>query len=208
MINAGVTGVTLAFAPKARTASRNEAYEPNIWCELAPNGQITVNIAEAEMGQHVGTALARVLADELEADWSQVSIRYVDTDPKWGLMVTGGSWSVWQNFKPMSQAGAAGRMALIEEGAKLLQVTTDQCRARNSRVIAGSRSVAYAEIVTRGDLTRHYSADELNQMPIKPPEQRRLIGQDTNALTFRQRPMAAPFMASMRRSTTWYTPDP
>ena len=100
---------------------------------------LLINIAEAEMGQHVGTALARIVADELEADWSQVELHpYVDTDPKWGVMVTGGSWSVWQNFTPMSHAGAAGRIALIEEGAKLLaRVSADQCQARNSRVIAG-----------------------------------------------------------------------
>ena len=36
------------------------------------------------------------VADELEAPWEDVRINHVDSDPKWGLMVTGGSWSVWQ----------------------------------------------------------------------------------------------------------------
>jgi len=44
-----------------------------------------VNIIRAELGQHVGTALARIVADELEADWAKVKIALVDTDPKWGL---------------------------------------------------------------------------------------------------------------------------
>ena len=48
--------------------------------------------------------------------------RHVDSDPKWGLMVTGGSWSVWQTFPIFSKAGAAGRIALIEAGAKLMGV--------------------------------------------------------------------------------------
>ena len=60
------------------------------------DGVVTVNIAKAEMGQHVGTALARILADELEVEWSKIRIIHVDTDPKWGVMVTGGSWSVSQ----------------------------------------------------------------------------------------------------------------
>ena len=57
------------------------AYEPTIWYSIAPDGIVTVNIIRAEMGQHVGTALARILADELEADWAKVRIAHVDTDP-------------------------------------------------------------------------------------------------------------------------------
>ncbi|PMY02110.1 aldehyde dehydrogenase, partial [Pseudomonas sp. MPR-R2A5] len=94
-------------------------------------------IIRAEMGQHVGTALARILADELEADWDKVRIVHVDTDPKWGLMVTGGSWSVWQTFPVFSQAGAAGRIALIEAGATLLGTSAANCTARGGAVHAG-----------------------------------------------------------------------
>ena len=61
------------------------------------------------MGQHIGTALARILADELEADWDSVHLVGVDTDPKWGPMVTGASTSVWSTYPTFSRAGAAGR---------------------------------------------------------------------------------------------------
>ena len=109
-----------------------------------------MNVIRAEMGQHVGTALARILADELEADWAKVRVVHVDSDAKWGLMVTGGSWSVWQTFPLYSRAGAAGRMALIEAGAKLLGVSSDQCAARNGAVSAGGRTISYGDIVRRG----------------------------------------------------------
>ena len=56
-------------------------------------------------------AIARIVADELEADWSKVRIDHVDSDPKWGLMVTGGSWSVWQTFPLYSRAGATLTLA-------------------------------------------------------------------------------------------------
>jgi CO/xanthine dehydrogenase Mo-binding subunit len=78
-----------------------------LWYSIDKAGHVTVNIIRAEMGQHVGTAIARVVADELEADWSKVSFAHVDSDPKWGLMVTGGSWSVWQSYPLYSQAAAA-----------------------------------------------------------------------------------------------------
>jgi CO/xanthine dehydrogenase Mo-binding subunit len=188
LIGAAGAGFIFAFArsPDALAAPAKSlaegAFEPTIWYQIQKDGRIVVNIAEAEMGQHIGTALARIVADELEANWSDVELYYVDTDPKWGTMVTGGSWSVWQNFLPMSRAGAAGRIALIEEGAKLLGVTPKQCRARNSQVIAGEQSISYAEIVSRGDVTRSYSEHQLLQISIKAPAQRRLIGGQSRAL--------------------------
>src|ERR1700676_3745179 len=114
---------TQEFLPSGTQGSVGELFEPTIWYGIDPSGAVTVNIIRAEMGQHVGTALARIVADELEADWNKVRIVEVDTDPKWGEMVTGGSWSVWQSFPILSQAGAAGRIALVEEGAKLLGVS-------------------------------------------------------------------------------------
>jgi isoquinoline 1-oxidoreductase beta subunit len=188
LIGAAGAGFTLAFArsglavadPAAAIAGK--AFEPTLWYQIDRDGAVTVNIIRAEMGQHVGTALARIVADELEADWNSVRLDYVDTDPKWGLMVTGGSWSVSQSFMLFSQAGAAGRMALIEEGAKLLGVSADACTARSGTVRAGGRRVSYADIVRRGNLTRSYSADEMKKMPVKPPDERRLIGQPAAAI--------------------------
>lgn len=188
LIGAAGAGFTLAFCHPSLSFAQpgevieNKTFEPSIWYRIDTNGDIQVNIAEAEMGQHVGTALARIVADELEADWSRVTLEYVDSDPRWGLMVTGGSWSVWQNFTPLSQAGAAGRIALIEEGARLLGVSPGDCRARNSQVIAGGNRISYAEIVQRGDLTRNYTGEQLENMPIKPASQRRLIGHESRAL--------------------------
>ena len=158
------------------------AFEPTIWYDIDREGILSVNIIRAEMGQHVGTALARIVADELEMNWASVRLRYVDTDPKWGTMVTGGSWSVWQSFPYLSQAAAAGRLALIEEGAKLLRVAKSGCIARNGAVSGAGKSVSYADIIRRGQLTRRYSVDELKAMPIKEAADRRLIGMPIEAL--------------------------
>ena len=143
---------------------------------------MTVNIIRAEMGQHIGTAIARVLADELEVDWSNVRILLVDADPKWGYMQTGGSKSVWVDFPIYSRAGAAGRIALIEAGARLLGVSPPQCVARRGAVSAEGRSITYGEIVRRGEPAREFTSDQLAKLPIKPPSERRLIGQKIDAL--------------------------
>lgn len=191
MVGAGVmlgyarSGLAAAelLAKEAKTPlSPNELFEPTIWYGIDTSGVITINIIRAEMGQHVGTALARIVADELEADWDKVKIVTVDSDPKWGLMVTGGSWSVWQSFPLLSRSGAAGRVALIEEGAILLGVSPKACAARNGAVHAGRRSISYGEIVARGDLRRRYTNEELEKMPIKTPSERRFIGKGVVAL--------------------------
>ena len=181
----GMAGASLMFGFVRRGATAEtvqDGFHPTIWYSIDRDGAVTVNIIRAEMGQHIGTALARILADELEADWGKVRIVEVDSDLRWGYMVTGGSWSVWMTFPVFSRAGAAGRIALVEAGAKLLGLPAEQCTARSGTVSAGSRSVSYGEIVARGDLRRSFTADELAAMPIKPSSERRLIGHDTGAL--------------------------
>ena len=159
----------------------SRSFAPTVWFEIDGTGGVLVNIAKAEMGQHVGTALARVVADELGAAWDKVSVRHVDTDPKWGYMITGGSWSVFTSWTMLCQVGAAGRTVLLDAGAKMLGVDAGDCTAENSEVRAGDRAVTYAEIVRNGDISRSFSEEELAAMPIKPAAERRYIGKPTSA---------------------------
>src|SRR5580700_1575745 len=179
-------GVMLGYARSGlaggSTGSASDLFEPTIWYGIDRSGTVTVNIIRAEMGQHVGTALARIVAEELEADWDRVRTITVDSNPKWGLMMTGGSWSAWQSFPLLSRAGAAGRITLIEEGAKLLRVSPQACTARNGAVHSAGKSISYGDIVARGDLRRTFTPDQLQKMPLKPPAERRLIGREVVAL--------------------------
>src|SRR6201987_4735142 len=108
LIGAAGSAVAFGFAATeglaAPASSVTIGFDPTIWYSIDHDGIVTVNIIRAEMGQHVGTALARIVADELEADWSKVKIVIVDSDPKWGLMITGGSWSVWQSFSGLNRS--------------------------------------------------------------------------------------------------------
>ena len=88
LATAGAAGLTLVFSiPGGRgvaAATAAAAFEPNAWLTITPDGAITVHIARAEMGQGIGTALAQIVADELEADWKDVRIDYPVNDPKYG----------------------------------------------------------------------------------------------------------------------------
>jgi isoquinoline 1-oxidoreductase subunit beta len=182
----GLAGATATFGfgsgEGAAEAPTSNPFQPTIWYSVDRDGMVTVNIIRAEMGQHIGTAIARILAEELEVDWSNVRLSAVDTDLKWGLMITGGSRSVCTDFPIYSRAGAAGRIALIEAGAQSLGVNPAQCFARNGAVVAANGSISYGEIVRRGLPTRQFTPDELSQLPIKPASERRLIGKDADAL--------------------------
>ena len=187
MVGSMGAGVAMAFVPMALLSGcaeevlTNQQFEPTVWYSIQPSGAISVKITKAEMGQHVGTALARIVAEELEADWNDVSIDYVDTDAKYGTYITGGSWSVFTSFDQLSRAGAAGRVTLIEAAAKLMNVAPADCRAQSSVVICGDRQMSFGDIVARAEFSQSYTDEQLASLPLKPAKDRNLIGVDTPA---------------------------
>ena len=178
-----VSGCSSDQASKAlASGDLPKVFSPNIWFEINGAGDVLINIVRAEMGQHVGTSLAQIVADELGADWSKVSFKHVDTDPKWGVMVTGGSWSVHTSFTLLSQAGAAGRTIIIDAASKLMSVPAESCSAERGVVTSGDQSLTFAEIIINGDFSRVISEEELAAMPVKAPAERTLIGRDLRNL--------------------------
>ena len=55
-------------------APATSAYTPSIWFTITPDGKTTMHILKAEMGQHIGTALAQIIAEELEVKWADVRL--------------------------------------------------------------------------------------------------------------------------------------
>ena len=170
-----MTAVGAAFTLTSPADAATGVYEPTIWYSIDRSGAVTVHIIRAEMGQHVGTAIARIVADELEADWAKVKIDHVDSDPRWGLMVTGGSWSVWQSYRstarPPPPAGSPWSRPAPRPG-----VPAASCVARDGAIVAGAKSISYGDIVARGGLPSGYTAEALAKMPVKAATQRRLVG--------------------------------
>src|SRR5205809_6751449 len=130
-------GLTLSFTIPgggAREASAAAAFEPNAALTITPDGIITVHITKAEMGQGVGTALAQIVAEELEADWEDIRIDYPMNDPKFGLMLTGGGWAVNWTFDSLPRAGAGARVALVQAAPKPMGGAAADCVAADRRV--------------------------------------------------------------------------
>jgi isoquinoline 1-oxidoreductase subunit beta len=194
LIGSGAAGLAFGYVAVWGVHGISDAlaagkFEPTAWYSIAPDGKITVMVGKAEMGQHVSSAMAQIVAEELEADWRMMNIQLVDNDPKYndpvlGALITGGSWSVRMNFDAMSRAGAAGRITLIDAGAAMMGVPAGECRASNSQVIhtKTGKKVSYAKIVADGKASRVWTADELKAIKLKTPGQYTLVGQSVPQL--------------------------
>jgi isoquinoline 1-oxidoreductase subunit beta len=105
-----------------------------------------------EVGQGAQTALPMILADELDADWSQVMAQLAPAgelykDPLIGIQMIGGSCSIPNSFQQYRELGAKTRAMLIATAANRWGVTADQCRTKDSVMYGpGNRSARYAEV--------------------------------------------------------------
>src|SRR3979409_2644109 len=129
--------------------------EPAVWYSIDKDGKVTVTCGKAEMGQHISSTMAQIVAEELEASWKDVSVVLASNDPKYndpvlGAQITGGSWSTNMNFDAMSRAGAAGRIALTEAAAVAMGgVPAGELVVRESTIThpRSKKSMTFADVV-------------------------------------------------------------
>ena len=100
IVGASATGLAFGYvaATNIKDALAANSFGPTPWYSIGPDGLVTVQVGKAEMGQHVSSAMAQIVAEELEADWSKMRIAFPINDPKFadpilGAILTGGSWS-------------------------------------------------------------------------------------------------------------------
>ncbi len=187
VVGSSAAGLACAFAPSLAFADAqgSATFEPSVWYSIAPNGIVTVNVGKADMGQHVASTMAQLVAEELGASWSDMRVHLMGNDPKYndpalGAIITGGSWSTKMNFDAMSRAGAAGRIALMDAAASMMGVPANELVVRDSTVShpKSGKSKSFAEIVRSGKSARSFTADEMKAITLKTPDQYVYIGQD------------------------------
>ena len=106
------------------------------------------------MGQGITTALAMILADELDLDWKKIHTVFAPAapvyfNPVFGLQGTGGSTSIRASWEPLAKAGAAAREMLVAAAAKKWNVEPTACRTDNSMVVheASGKKIGYGALV-------------------------------------------------------------
>jgi isoquinoline 1-oxidoreductase subunit beta len=154
-------------------------FKPNGWIQIDEKGAVRLTIGKSEMGQGVRTSLAMILADELEADWSRISIVQASPGPDFTRLGTGGSWSLGGSWKILRQAGAAAREMLISAAAARWKVDRTECTVENSAVIHPKTGRRF----DYGALARDAAKLPVPaEAPLKPASQFKLIGRSTRRI--------------------------
>jgi isoquinoline 1-oxidoreductase beta subunit len=155
-------GFLLAFHLPVRAANEplqmpdvtDGKFAPNAFIRIDNAGKTTLVMPQVEMGQGIYTAVAMILAEELDADYAQVTLQHAPpndklySNPTFGLQVTGNSNSVRAFWMPLRNAGAGARAMLVQAAAQQWQVEPPSCTASNGQVIhaASGRTLSYGAL--------------------------------------------------------------
>jgi isoquinoline 1-oxidoreductase beta subunit len=156
-----VIGLFLPRVPGFAEAAQGSApvaggspFAPNAFLRIGRDNTVTVLSKHLEMGQGVYTGLATLVAEELDADWSQIRVEGAPADAKqynnllFGPMQgTGGSTSLANSFVQLREAGAAARAMLVAAAADSWKVPANEVAVK-----AGTLTHTSGKRATFGEL--------------------------------------------------------
>lgn len=134
---------TDAFAPMAHAP-----LHPNVYLAIDTDGTVYIIAHRSEMGSGSKTALPRIVADELDADWARVKIVQAPGDEKFGDQDTDGSHSVRSFFDPLREAGGTARLMLVRAAAAQWSKPATECHTALHEVVHGptGKKLGYGEL--------------------------------------------------------------
>src|ERR1700730_7014484 len=155
-------GFVLAFRLPLKAANEPEQppcdttgqFAPNAFIRIDHAGKTTLVMPQVEMGQGVYTAVAMILADELDANFAQVTLEHAPPNdklygnPTFGIQVTGDSNSIRAWWMSLRKAGAGARAMLVQAAAQQWQVDPASCTTANGEVIhsESGRKLSYGAL--------------------------------------------------------------
>jgi isoquinoline 1-oxidoreductase beta subunit len=160
-------------------------FAPNAFIRIDHSGKTTLVMPQVEMGQGVYTSIPMILAEELDADFAQVTLQHAPPsdklygNPLFGIQATGNSNSVRAWWKPLRTAGASGRAMLVQAAARQWQVDPASCTAANGQVMhkASGRRLSYGALALAAS-----SEVPPKDVPLKEPRDFVLIGKPLKRL--------------------------
>jgi isoquinoline 1-oxidoreductase beta subunit len=159
LAGAGTAGLVLGFylgdaafaagTPFAAGAGDAKDRALNAFIRIAPDNTITIYSKCPEIGQGIKTSFGVIIAEELDADWTQVVMEQAEINGAvYGYQGSGGSTSIPRAWDQLRQAGAGAKAMLIAAAAKQWGVDTSQITAKDSVVTdaASGKSATYGSL--------------------------------------------------------------
>ncbi len=128
--------LTVSFLSSFKSADKAELLnlpdkgaELNGYIQITADNRIKLICPNPEFGQNVMTSLPMIVAEELDADWKNVTVEIGPHDNvKLGPQFSGGSNSVKMYWKPLREAGAAARQMLRAAAAQTWNVPVGEVK--------------------------------------------------------------------------------
>ncbi len=162
-------------------------FAPNAFIRIDHQGVVTLVMPMVEMGQGVYTAMAMLLAEELEVGLEQVRLEHAPPDDALYAnailqsQTTGLSSTIRAFWMPLRQAGAMARTMLVAAAAKQWSVDGSSCQAQRGAVVhaASSRRLTYGDLV---DTAATLPVPVRESVVLKPLGAMSLIGTSTKRI--------------------------
>ena len=158
------------------------SFEPNAFLRINPDNTVVVISKHLEMGQGTYTGLATLVAEELDADWSQIKVEGAPADARrynnllWGsAQGTGGSTAMANSWDQMRNAGATAKAMLVNAAAKAWNVSPDSVVVSNG-VLSHPATKRQATFGQMAILASEQAVP--TKVTLKTPDQFKLIGKN------------------------------
>ena len=140
-----------ADAAAAGAEKANGLFIPNVFIRIATDGSVTIFSARPEVGQGIKTSLPMVVAEELGADWRNVTVVSGQLDPAFGPQFAGGSMSTPMSYDEMRKMGATARTMLVQAAAATWSVPAKECVASGGAVLhtPSGRTLKFGDLVAK-----------------------------------------------------------
>ena len=179
-----VIGTTLVTKARAQAAGAVAA-SPNAFVKVDADGIVTVMVKHIEFGQGPLTGLSTLVADEMDADWSQVRGELAPANVQlyanssFGVQGTGGSTAMANSYAQMRRAGAQARAVLVAAAAQQWGVPASEISVSEGTIShSGSgRSSGFGEFVATAA-----ALEVPENPPLKAKADRTLIGKSVPKL--------------------------
>lgn len=145
------------------------------WLAIEPDGTVTALSGKVELGTGVRTALAQIVAEELDVPFERVHMVMGDTGRTPDEGYTAGSVTISSSGDALRQAAAEARRALLEMASDRLDAAPDELVVRDGLVSVihhPDRTVSYAELMGGKPFNREVTGSA----PLKRAEAYRIVG--------------------------------